>query len=156
MKRLWNLSLVNKVFFSYLAVALLLVSGFYFSSNTLIRDFHIRTLSGRMEQEAHLLGRVLPFGVEGGRLDAICRQLAGELGSRITVIALDGKVLGDSAEVVGENGEPRGRPEVIERHQIRHRQRATLQHHRRLRHALSGLLPARRRSKSVSSASPSP
>ena len=98
MKRLWNLSLVNKVFFSYFAVALLLVLGFYVSSNSLIRDFHIATLSDRMEQEAHLLGRVLPFDVEGADLDTICRQLAGELGSRITVIAMDGKVLGDSAE----------------------------------------------------------
>ena len=68
MKRLWNLSLVKKVFFSYFAVALLLVLGFYFSSNTLIHNFHISTLSSRMEQEAHLLGRVLPFGVEGGEL----------------------------------------------------------------------------------------
>src|SRR6185369_2045146 len=98
MKRLWNLSLVNKVFFSYFAVALLLILGFYFSSSSLIRDFYITTLSGRMEQEAHLLGRVLPFGVEGDELDSICRQLAGELGSRITVISLDGRVLGDSAE----------------------------------------------------------
>jgi two-component system phosphate regulon sensor histidine kinase PhoR len=114
MKRLWNLSLVNKVFFSYLAVALLLVFGFYFSSNTLIRDFHISTLSGRMEQEAHLLGRVLPFGVEGGELDTICRQLAGELGSRITVIALDGRVLGDSAEASVKMENHRGRPEIID------------------------------------------
>src|SRR5512132_1772881 len=98
MKRLWKFSLVNKVFFSYFAVALLLVLGFSFSSSSLIRDSYVSTLSGRMDQEAHLLGRVLPFGVEGDELDAICRQLAGELGSRITVIALDGRVLGDSAE----------------------------------------------------------
>ena len=114
MKRLWNLSLVKKVFFSYFAVALLLVLGFYVYSNTLIRDFHITTLSSRMEQEAHLLGRVLPFGIEGDELDAICRQLAGELGSRITVIALDGKVLGDSAEPSAKMENHLSRPEVIE------------------------------------------
>ena len=85
MKRLWNLSLVKKVFVSHLAVALLLVLGFYVSTSDLIRSFHIATLSSRMDQEAHLLGRVLPFGVEGDELDAICRQFAGELGSRITV-----------------------------------------------------------------------
>ena len=114
MKRLWNLSLVKKVFFSYFALALLLVLGFYVFSFTLIRDFHITTLSSRMEQEAHLLGRVLPFGIEGDELDAICRQLAGELGSRITVIALDGKVLGDSAEPSAKMENHLGRPEVIE------------------------------------------
>src|SRR5688572_29690244 len=98
MKRLWNLSLVKKIFISHLAVALLLVLGIYVSTSNLIRSFHITTLSSRMDQEAHLLSRVLPFGVDGDELDAICRQFAGELGSRITVIALDGKVLGDSAE----------------------------------------------------------
>ena len=114
MKRFWKLNLVAKVFFSYLAVALLLVLGFYISASDLIRGFHIATLSSRMEREAHLLGRVLPFGVEGDELDTVCRQLAGELGSRITVIALDGRVLGDSAEPSTKMDNHRGRPEVIE------------------------------------------
>ena len=67
-----------------------------------------------MDQEAHLLGQVLPFGVESDELDALCRQFAGELGSRITVIALDGKVLGDSAEPSAKMENHRSRPEVIE------------------------------------------
>ena len=114
MKRLWNLSLVAKVFYSYLAVALLLVLGFYVSASDLIRSFYVATLSSRMDQEAHLLGQVLPFGVESDELDALCRQFAGELGSRITVIALDGKVLGDSAEPSAKMENHRSRPEVIE------------------------------------------
>ncbi|MGZ9262619.1 MAG: ATP-binding protein [Candidatus Binatia bacterium] len=114
MKRLWNLSLVKKVFVSHLAVALLLVLGLYVSTSDLIRSFHIATLSSRMDQEAHLLSRVLPFGVEGDVLDALCRQFAAELGSRITVIALDGKVLGDSAEPSANMENHRSRPEVIE------------------------------------------
>lgn len=114
MKRLWNLSLVQKIFLSYFAVALLLVIGFYVSSNSLIRDFHIGTLGDRMEQESHLLSRVLPFDVDGAELDEICRQLAGELGSRITVIALDGRVLGDSAEPSVKMDNHRGRPEVVD------------------------------------------
>jgi two-component system phosphate regulon sensor histidine kinase PhoR len=114
MKRLWNLSLIKKVFISHLAVALLLVLGIYVSTSDLIRSFHIATLSSRMDQEAHLLSRVLPFGVDGDELDAICRQFAGELGSRITVIALDGKVLGDSAEPSAKMENHRNRPEVIE------------------------------------------
>ena len=67
-----------------------------------------------MDQEAHLLSRVLPFGVEGDALDALCRQFAGELGSRITVIALDGKVLGDSAEPSAKMENHLSRPEVID------------------------------------------
>ena len=114
MKRLWNLSLIKKVFISHLAVALLLVLGIYVSTSDLIRSFHITTLSSRMDQEAHLLSRVLPLGVDGDELDAICRQFAGELGSRITVIALDGIVLGDSAEPSVKMENHRNRPEVIE------------------------------------------
>ena len=107
-----------------------------------------------MDREAHLLSRVLPFGVEGDELDAICRQFAGELGSRITVIALDGKVLGDSAEPSAKMENHRSRPEVIEAMKLGYRQRPTLQHDRRLRHALPGISSARRQSTSGSSASP--
>ena len=114
MKRLWNSSLVAKIFFSYLAVVALLFLSFYYSSNTLLRNFYIGSLSTRMEQEAHLLARVVPFDRAGIDLDNICRQLSGELGSRITVIAADGRVLGDSAEVSEQMENHANRPEVIE------------------------------------------
>ena len=114
MKRLWNNSLAAKVFLSYLAVVALLFAGFYFASNKLVRQFYIQTLSQRMEQEAHLLGQVLPYDSAGAALDAKCRQLAGELGSRITVIDLDGKVLGDSAENSAKLESHASRPEVVE------------------------------------------
>jgi len=114
MKRLWNSSLVAKIFFSYLTVVALLFLSFYYSSNTLLRNFYIGSLSTRMEQEAHLLARVVPFDRAGIDLDNICRQLSGELGSRITVIAADGRVLGDSAEVSEQMENHANRPEVIE------------------------------------------
>jgi two-component system phosphate regulon sensor histidine kinase PhoR len=114
MKRLWNSSLVTKIFLSYLAVIALLFLGLYYSSNALLRNFYIDSLSERMEQEAHLLARVVPFDLTGVTLDAVCRQLAGELGSRITVIAPDGRVLGDSAEVSAQMENHANRPEVIE------------------------------------------
>jgi len=114
MKRLWNSSLVAKVFLSYFAVVALLFLSFYFSSNTLLRNFYIQSLSQRMEREAHLLARVIPFDVAGLALDNICRQLSGELGSRITVIASDGRVVGDSAEVSEKMENHAHRPEIIE------------------------------------------
>ena len=114
MKRLWNSSLVAKVFLSYFAVVALLFLTFYYSSNTLLRSFYIGSLSTRMEQEAHLLARVVPFDAAGVALDNICRQLSGELGSRITVIAVDGRVLGDSAEVSEKMENHANRPEVLE------------------------------------------
>jgi two-component system phosphate regulon sensor histidine kinase PhoR len=114
MKRLWNSNLVTKVFLSYLAVIALLFLGLYYSSNALLRNFYIDSLSARMEQEAHLLARVVPFDLAGVTLDTVCRQLAGELGSRITVIAADGRVLGDSAEVSAQMENHANRPEVID------------------------------------------
>jgi len=114
MKRLWNTSLVAKIFLSYFAVVALLFAGFYFYSNQHVREFHVTTLSARMDQEAHLLGRVLPFDVEGLPLDTLCRQLARDLGSRITVIAIDGRVLGDSSEPSASMENHRARPEVVE------------------------------------------
>lgn len=114
MKRLWNSSLVVKVFLSYFVVVALLFLSFYFSSNLLLRHFYIRSLSTRMEQEAHLLARMVPFDEAGAILDSLCRQLSGELGARITIIAIDGRVLGDSAEI-SEHMENHGtRPEIIE------------------------------------------
>jgi len=114
MKRLWNLSLVSKVFLSYFAVALLLVIGFYVSADSLIRNLYLATISDRMEHEAHLLARALPFGVQGAEFDEICRKFAVELGARITVIAVDGQVLGDSAETSAKMENHGGRPEVVE------------------------------------------
>jgi two-component system phosphate regulon sensor histidine kinase PhoR len=112
MKRLWTSSLAVKFFLSYFAVVLLLFAGFYFYSSTVLRDHQISTLSNRMELEAHLLGRVLPFDVQGPQLDTLCRDLSRELGSRITVIALNGKVIGDSAEPSAVMENHIGRPEI--------------------------------------------
>jgi two-component system, OmpR family, phosphate regulon sensor histidine kinase PhoR len=114
MKRLWNSSLVTKIFLSYLAVVALLFLSFYFSSSSLLKNFYIGSLSKRMEQEVHIVARVVPFELAGVSLDNICRQLSGEIGSRITVIAMDGRVLGDSAEVSEKMENHAGRPEVIE------------------------------------------
>jgi two-component system, OmpR family, phosphate regulon sensor histidine kinase PhoR len=114
MKRLWNSSLVVKVFLSYFIVVALLFLSFYFSSNLLLGHFYIRSLSTRMQQEAHLLARMVPFDEAGAALDSLCRQLSGELGARVTIIATDGRVLGDSAEI-SEHMENHGtRPEILE------------------------------------------
>ena len=113
MKKLWTNSLAAKVLFSYLAIVALLFACFYFASSALLRDFYVSSLNSRMGQEAHLLARVLPFDIEGAALDALCRQLSQELGARITVIAIDGKVLGDSSEVSARMENHAGRPEVI-------------------------------------------
>jgi two-component system phosphate regulon sensor histidine kinase PhoR len=114
MRRLWSNSLVAKVFLPYLAVIAILFATLYYASNTTLRESYIQSLSARIEQEARFLGRVVPFDVHGEALDNLCRQLAGDLGSRITVIAPDGTVLGDSSEASAKMENHAGRPEVAE------------------------------------------
>jgi two-component system phosphate regulon sensor histidine kinase PhoR len=112
MKRLWNNSLISKVFISYLAIVVLLFASFYLYSSTLVRSFYISSLSRQLEQTAHLLAQVLPFHLEGPELDSYCRQYSEEIGVRITVIADDGRVLGDSAEQSRKMENHGSRPEV--------------------------------------------
>ena len=67
-----------------------------------------------MEQKTRVLARQLPWSNEPGSLDSICRTLADELGVRITVIAQDGTVIGDSDEPAAQMENHGSRPEVIE------------------------------------------
>ena len=115
MKRLWNSSLVTKIFLSYLAVIALLFLGlllfFEHAAAQLLYRLPERT-DGAGSAPARARGSVRSR--PASTLDAVCRQLAGELGSRITVIAPDGRVLGDSAEVSAQMENHANRPEVIE------------------------------------------
>ncbi|MGH7926266.1 MAG: ATP-binding protein [Candidatus Binatia bacterium] len=114
MKKLWSNSLIFKLFLSYLVVIALLFLSFYFYAGAILKDFYISTLSTRMEHEARLIATTLPFALEGDALDDIARRLAGQLDARITIIALDGRVLGDSAESSKAMENHAGRPEIIE------------------------------------------
>ena len=114
MKRLWQNSLLFKFFLSYLAVVTLLFTSFYFYSSTAIRDAYISSLGDRMEREARLLAKTLPIASDNIELDAVCRNLAQDVGARITVIAIDGRVLCDSAEASATMEDHASRPEVVE------------------------------------------
>ncbi|MGH7793969.1 MAG: ATP-binding protein [Candidatus Binatia bacterium] len=114
MKRLWTSSLAAKFFLSYLVIVALLFAGFYYASSTILKDFYLEWLSGRMGQEAVLLGRMLPFDAEGAAFDSLCRELSRDSDSRLTVIAPNGKVLCDSAEPSATMDNHAGRAEVIE------------------------------------------
>jgi two-component system phosphate regulon sensor histidine kinase PhoR len=114
MKRPWKNRVVVKLFLSYLAVVLLLFVLFYFYAAFVVKDFHISSLSGKMRDEAGIVSRLLPTDLAGSAFDQICRELGPDLGVRITVIALDGKVLGDSDESSAAMENHGSRPEVVE------------------------------------------
>ena len=114
MKRPWNNRLIYTFFLSYLAIIILLSLGFFLYSRSLLRDFYASWLDKMMEQKTQALARLLPWQDEPGSLDAFCRTLANELGVRITVIAQDGTVIGDSDEPATGIENHGSRPEVIE------------------------------------------
>jgi two-component system, OmpR family, phosphate regulon sensor histidine kinase PhoR len=114
MKRLWNNKLIYTFFLSYLAIIILLSVGFFLYSSNLVRDFYVSSLDKVMDQKTRILARVLPWQESPGSLDAACRALANELQVRITVIAQDGTVIGDSDEAATDLENHGLRPEVIE------------------------------------------
>jgi two-component system, OmpR family, phosphate regulon sensor histidine kinase PhoR len=114
MSRRWKNSLVARFFLSYLVIVFLLFATFFLYSGAAVKSFYITLLSRKMEQEARLLDRILPVDAAGEALDTISRNLAGELGVRITVIAPDGRVLGDSGEPSAMMENHANRPEVVD------------------------------------------
>jgi two-component system phosphate regulon sensor histidine kinase PhoR len=114
MKRPWNNKLVYTFFLSYLAIIILLSVGFFLYASNLLRDFYVSSLDKVMDQKTRILTRLLPWQDSPGSLDAACRALADELGVRITVIARDGTVIGDSDEPATDLENHGSRPEVIE------------------------------------------
>jgi two-component system phosphate regulon sensor histidine kinase PhoR len=114
MKRLWPSSLIFKLFLSYLAVITLLFSSFYFYSSTIIRKAYVSSLSERMEREARLVAKTTPWSLDNKALDLLSRELARELGVRLTIIGSDGRVHGDSEEPSSSMENHASRPEVVE------------------------------------------
>ena len=114
MRRLWQNSLISKVFLSYLAVVTLLFTSFYLYSSTVVRDFYLSALGDRLELEARLLAKAVPSVSDNREFDVLCRNLAIELGVRITMIDGDGRVSCDSVEPSVTMENHRSRPEVLQ------------------------------------------
>jgi two-component system, OmpR family, phosphate regulon sensor histidine kinase PhoR len=114
MKRLWNSSLVFKFFIPYLAIVALLSASFYFFSSDIFKDLYVSSVGSRMEREARLLAKTMPSDLEGDALDNLARAFSQQLDARITLIADDGRVLGDSAETSSAMENHAHRPEVVE------------------------------------------
>jgi two-component system phosphate regulon sensor histidine kinase PhoR len=94
-----------------LAAAIVLVASLYWSRE--FQRLYVESLTARLGREAALTADALPWGVAGEGLDRLCAVKAREIGGRVTVIAADGRVLGESEEP-SEPLENHGqRPEVV-------------------------------------------
>jgi two-component system phosphate regulon sensor histidine kinase PhoR len=90
------------------------VLGAYLTSS--VRSSQLSSLFTQLENEAKITAEASLPGFtsqEGGNsLDALAKKLGGQIGTRITIIALDGKVLGDSNENPATMENHATRPEV--------------------------------------------
>ncbi|MBI4529220.1 MAG: PAS-domain containing protein [Deltaproteobacteria bacterium] len=114
MRAPWKSNLFVRFFLFYLVGAVVISILLHFYSETRIRNFYLTSVSNELLEKSKLLARLLPSRVEGETLDRICRDLARNSGSRITVIALDGRVLGDSDQPSSSMENHGIRPEVVE------------------------------------------
>lgn len=88
------------------------VLGVY--STNFARDFQLDNLRSHLNKEARITAEAsLPaFLGQSGGLDTLAKKLGVEIGARVTIIALDGKVLGDSQEDPSTMENHATRPEV--------------------------------------------
>jgi two-component system, OmpR family, phosphate regulon sensor histidine kinase PhoR len=92
------------------ALAGVLLTAVPYIALTLERH-QVDTLDERLLSEARVLGDALPWS-SGVDLDAACARLAADLGTRITVIAPNGRVLGESTQPASLLENHADRPEV--------------------------------------------
>ncbi|MBI5641683.1 MAG: PAS domain S-box protein [Nitrospirae bacterium] len=59
-----------------------------------VRDNYVGNLGKNLAVQINLISKAISFGQTG--LDSFCRQLKQDTGARVTIIASDGRVLGDS------------------------------------------------------------
>lgn len=87
--------LFKRIFILYGIILLLAVLGAELSVTDAVRESRIDTLRDNLAVQAALIARDVPFW-SSSPLDALCRQFKETARARITVIASDGRVLGDS------------------------------------------------------------
>jgi len=96
---MWNRpirqGLFRRIFILYAVIMVFAVLSVELYITDTVRENHINDLKQNLLIQATLISSNISFKTQSP-LDTICRQLKEETGSRVTIIALDGKVLGDS------------------------------------------------------------
>ena len=90
-----NRGIFRRIFVLYAMVMLLAILFIEVYITAALREDHIETLRDTLALQAALIADRLSFRA-AAPLDNTCKQLKEQTGARITVIALDGSVLGDS------------------------------------------------------------
>ncbi len=100
----------------YVALILLAMTGLFFYLSGLVREIELSTLRSQLSNEARLIGDALAARTEwdqaGASLDDAARSYAALLDARVTLIAADGVVRGESDEDRAQMDNHLYRPEV--------------------------------------------
>ena len=84
----------RRIFILYALVLLLTVLFAEVYITSTVRESYTDNLKQNLFIQINLISRSIPF--DESSLDKLCRQLKKDTGARVTVIASDGKVIGDS------------------------------------------------------------
>jgi two-component system phosphate regulon sensor histidine kinase PhoR len=110
-------SFFNKIFIGYLITIFALSSLILaFSLNT-IQEFYRDVLADNLRNIAYTLNSEVVQLLDAGRanqLDGFIKNLGNKIHTRVTIIAMDGKVLADSEENIQSMENHSHRPEVVE------------------------------------------
>ncbi len=111
-------SLRWRIAIPYLLLILLAMGGLSLYLSDLVRESHLADLRGKLTAEARLIGdavgRLADWGEAGGEFDGLAQHYADILDARVTFIAADGIVVGDSHADRTQMDNHLGRPEVQE------------------------------------------
>ncbi len=102
---------------SYLLVTLVAVIAIDWYSMGSLRDFYFARLAEDLEARGRLVRYQLAERFRGPRtaeLDGLCKTLGEKTSTRITLIAADGTVLGDTKADPATMGNHADRPEVLD------------------------------------------
>ena len=109
-KLLWQL------YPSYLVIILLAVVALGWYASSTLRDFYYQQTAVELESQARYMGELIGdhFDAEHMKqIDALCDKMGPLVANRVTVIAMDGLVLGDSEKDPRDMENHGHRPEVL-------------------------------------------
>jgi two-component system, OmpR family, phosphate regulon sensor histidine kinase PhoR len=96
----------------YVIALVAVAASLYAYSDAVVERLYLETLSERLLREAQLIGNQLPWDLRGAPLDQRCAALRTQTGTRVTVIAADGTVIGESEKPSATLENHRERPEI--------------------------------------------
>jgi two-component system phosphate regulon sensor histidine kinase PhoR len=105
-------SLLARLLAPYLVALLAVAVSLYAYGDRVIERLYIETLAAGVAREAQLAGELLPWNLRGEAMDRRCAAVAAKAKARVTIIAPDGTVLGDSEAPSATLENHHDRPEI--------------------------------------------